>query len=211
MTNLERVREAMFQQKLRTVFSRAEIVEIVRNAFSKDRFSLSSIMPSDYCYNLMNLDKLNNSKLLDFNLFEYLGKDEYLYIGENYPFDKEIYHKPKSGSIYVIGKWVNGERIIASMQNYPDNENKAYSNVINTVAKNPNNYHNTPRNAGMKLRYLVLQRDCFKCCKCGASPAKDSTVELHIDHIIPWSKGGETSLDNLQTLCSKCNIGKSNG
>ena len=60
-----------------------------------------------------------------------------------------------------------------------------------------------------KLRYSVLKRDNFKCCACGASPAKDPSVELHIDHIIPWSKGGETTLDNLQTLCSKCNIGKS--
>lgn len=60
-----------------------------------------------------------------------------------------------------------------------------------------------------KLRYQVLKRDNFKCCACGASPAKDPSVELHIDHIIPWSKGGETTLSNLQTLCSKCNLGKS--
>lgn len=60
-----------------------------------------------------------------------------------------------------------------------------------------------------KLRYQVLKRDSFKCCACGASPAKDPSVELHIDHIIPWSKGGETVEENLQTLCSKCNLGKS--
>ena len=60
-----------------------------------------------------------------------------------------------------------------------------------------------------KLRYKVLKRDNFKCCACGASPAKDPSVELHIDHIVPWSKGGETTFDNLQTLCSRCNLGKS--
>lgn len=60
-----------------------------------------------------------------------------------------------------------------------------------------------------KLRYQVLKRDNFKCCACGASPAKDPSIELHIDHIIPWSKGGETTLENLQTLCSRCNLGKS--
>ena len=59
-----------------------------------------------------------------------------------------------------------------------------------------------------KLRYQVLKRDNFKCCACGASPAKDPAVELHIDHIIPWSKGGESTIDNLQTLCSACNLGK---
>ncbi|MFZ6816453.1 HNH endonuclease [Undibacterium sp. Rencai35W] len=28
--------------------------------------------------------------------------------------------------------------------------------------------------------------------------------------MVPWSKGGETVLANLQTLCSVCNLGKSN-
>lgn len=69
--------------------------------------------------------------------------------------------------------------------------------------------HKTSRNINTRLRFIVLKRDNFKCCACGASPAKDPSVELHIDHIIPWSKGGETEIDNLQTLCSKCNIGKS--
>lgn len=70
-------------------------------------------------------------------------------------------------------------------------------------------HHKTSRDINLRLRFKVLQRDNFKCCACGASPAKDPSVELHIDHIIPWSKGGETLIDNLQTLCSDCNLGKS--
>lgn len=69
--------------------------------------------------------------------------------------------------------------------------------------------HKTSRDINLRLRFKVFQRDKFKCCLCGASPAKDSSVELHIDHIIPWSKGGETVIENLQTLCNKCNLGKS--
>lgn len=69
--------------------------------------------------------------------------------------------------------------------------------------------HRTSRNVNTRMRFLVMKRDNFKCCMCGASPAKDPSVELHIDHIVPWSKGGETVMDNLQTLCSKCNLGKS--
>ena len=69
--------------------------------------------------------------------------------------------------------------------------------------------HKTQCEPNLRLRFKVLARDYFKCCICGASPAKDSSVELHVDHIKPWSKGGETVLDNLQTLCSKCNLGKS--
>ena len=78
---------------------------------------------------------------------------------------------------------------------------------------NPTNQHfishKTPRNINLRLRFKVMQRDNFTCVICGASPAKDPNVQLHIDHIIPWSKGGETELNNLQTLCSKCNFGKS--
>ena len=69
--------------------------------------------------------------------------------------------------------------------------------------------HKTARDANYRLRFKVMQRDNFKCCICGNSPAKDPTIELHIDHIIPWAKGGETVLENLQTLCSTCNWGKS--
>ena len=60
-----------------------------------------------------------------------------------------------------------------------------------------------------RLRAEVLIRDNCICQMCGASPAKDSQVRLHADHIIPWSKGGETVLENLRTLCMVCNIGKS--
>lgn len=69
--------------------------------------------------------------------------------------------------------------------------------------------HKTKREINPSLRYKVLKRDNFRCCICGASPAKDPSVDLEVDHIIPWSRGGETVMDNLQTLCFKCNRGKS--
>lgn len=66
----------------------------------------------------------------------------------------------------------------------------------------------TPRNINWRLRALVLMRDGARCRLCGANPA--SGAKLHVDHIKPWSKGGETVLENLQILCEVCNIGKSN-
>lgn len=76
------------------------------------------------------------------------------------------------------------------------------------VADGPKN-HKTNRDINLRLRFKVMARDNFKCCMCGRSPATDPSVVLHIDHIKPWAKGGETTMDNLQTLCSKCNLGKS--
>ena len=82
--------------------------------------------------------------------------------------------------------------------------------IVQNVAADDTKKHKTPREPNLRLRFKVLQRDQFRCCSCGASPAKDPGVELHVDHIFPWSKGGETVFENLQTLCSKCNGGKSN-
>jgi 5-methylcytosine-specific restriction endonuclease McrA len=56
------------------------------------------------------------------------------------------------------------------------------------------------------MRFLVMRRDNFKCRICGKSPAKNPEIELHVDHVKAWAEGGETTFDNLQTLCSVCNI-----
>ncbi len=58
------------------------------------------------------------------------------------------------------------------------------------------------------LRYDILRRDGFRCQICGAT-ARDG-VKLHVDHIVPVSKGGKTEPKNLRTLCDRCNLGKSN-
>lgn len=111
----------------------------------------------------------------------------------------------------------NEKEEASNNSNETKTKNEAHANEVSVeetryVSIEPNKHkptHQTSRNINTRLRFLVLKRDNFKCCACGASPAKDPAIELHVDHIIPWSKGGETTLDNLQTLCSKCNLGKS--
>lgn len=58
-----------------------------------------------------------------------------------------------------------------------------------------------------ELRKVVMERDNYTCQMCGKYMPDE--VGLHIDHIIPVSKGGKTELSNLQVLCSKCNGNKS--
>lgn len=67
-----------------------------------------------------------------------------------------------------------------------------------------------PRDPSLRLRFIVMRRDRFSCRHCGASPARDPGVELQVDHVTPWEKEGPTTLENLQTLCTRCNLGKSN-
>ena len=104
-----------------------------------------------------------------------------------------------------FGKWS------AALKAFVDYYNSGEDNPsLNNIAQSYNKTHITTRDINLRTRFLVMQKDHFKCCLCGASPAKNSSVELHVDHIIPWSQGGETTVNNLQTLCSKCNLGKSN-
>lgn len=52
------------------------------------------------------------------------------------------------------------------------------------------------------LRVKVFERDAYRCVHCFG------WVDLCADHIVPESKGGITTLENLQTLCRSCNSKK---
>ena len=103
--------------------------------------------------------------------------------------------------------YMNGENEVE-----PPNEPESIQLSVEMPLKSsdPESAHKTKRDINLRMRFMVMKRDNFKCCMCGRSPATTPGLELHIDHIIPWSKGGETVIDNLQTLCSDCNLGKSN-
>jgi 5-methylcytosine-specific restriction endonuclease McrA len=47
----------------------------------------------------------------------------------------------------------------------------------------------------------VKKRDDYKCVKCGAH---GPDANLQVDHIIEVSRGGQTVMSNLRTLCAKC-------
>lgn len=77
-------------------------------------------------------------------------------------------------------------------------------------AMHPNVQPEDRRDPSIGLRFRVLQRDNFKCVLCGDHPALNAGCTLHVDHILPWSKGGKTTEDNLRALCAVCNIGRGN-
>ncbi len=63
-----------------------------------------------------------------------------------------------------------------------------------------------PRTRGIpaKVRYKVYMRDDGKCVFCG------SNINIEFDHIIPFSKGGSHSIDNIRVLCQDCNRKRGN-
>lgn len=70
--------------------------------------------------------------------------------------------------------------------------------------------HKTSRTASKKLRAQIFERDQSTCQNCGANEETKPGVKLVLDHIVPYSKGGETTYENLQVLCRRCNINKNN-
>lgn len=58
-----------------------------------------------------------------------------------------------------------------------------------------------PRN----LRQRIIERDGLRCVYCDEDL---SDAEIHMDHVIPESQDGETTYNNLQVTCRKCNLAK---
>lgn len=67
--------------------------------------------------------------------------------------------------------------------------------------------HKTKRIPSERLKVQVLMRDGNICRLCGITVTGGG---IHFDHIFPWSKGGETTLENLQVLCGTHNLAKGN-
>lgn len=128
-----------------------------------------------------------------------------------------------SGSTYArrFGSWRSALEAFIEYVNSDNNSEEIPDNNLSLVPINVSienlkepqkeiKIKRTPRNINLRLRWTILKRDNFSCRKCGRSPAKDPSIILHVDHTIPWSKDGETIIENLETLCEQCNLGKSN-
>ena len=65
-----------------------------------------------------------------------------------------------------------------------------------------------PRRLPLPLsRRTVLARDLYTCQYCGAEPGR---AELTVDHILPRSRGGLSTWENVVTACGACNRRKGN-
>ena len=108
-----------------------------------------------------------------------------------------IYASPKGRRHLHSGKGFTSDEVKSAMDSLPE-----YSKRMSFA--NPQYERSLMSDS---LRYDILKRDGFKCQICGMSQ-KDG-VRLHVDHIIPVTRGGRTIPSNLRTLCEACNKGKS--
>ncbi len=151
----------------------------------------------------------------DYALFENL-REVWLQKGKQ-PVFRDMASSPSrySASLYParFGSWRKALKAFVDLVQSDDwikDETKKHDSESGEAETPKKKKKRTGRNISERLRFRILLRDGFQCQSCGASPLKDRGVELHVDHILPWSKGGETEESNLQTKCKRCNLGKGN-
>ena len=194
------------------------------NSFTINQFADNSTMTKyvfkgDNGFNkLMKLAGLETPKISrkynDDDCFENLLK-VWSFYGRQPNYD-EMKNEPSSvgPKAYVLrwGSWTNAlltflDKINSDFPDLPKENDIKENNkeVKNSIKSTPEDKRDIP----IGLRFKILKRDYYKCVICGRSPATNIGIELHVDHIFPFSKGGKTQFDNLRTLCNECNIGKS--
>ncbi len=118
------------------------------------------------------------------------------------PVQHECYAPPSTVAGYIYGtRFGSWRRAIAAFL--------AWSKGRRRPRKPARDAGTGSRGIPLRLRYAVLERDGFRCVACGAVPDSRHRINLEIDHKKPRAEGGTTTLDNLQTLCTRCNRGKS--
>jgi len=113
--------------------------------------------------------------------------------------------------------------------------NQAILRIREIESAAPKKPPTTPRNPGAALRRQIVARDGFHCRFCGI-PVIDKGIRdllrvaypedvpwpnktrgqhaalqcmwLQYDHVLPYERGGETSLENLVVTCAPCNFGR---
>jgi hypothetical protein len=110
-----------------------------------------------------------------------------------------------------FGTWRKGlaafiEHINSNKEEIQETENTEQDGKTSDTVEIAYN-HKTKRNISERLKVQVLMRDGNKCKICGVTVTGE---DIHFDHIKPWSKGGETVLENIQVLCARHNSAKGN-
>jgi len=110
--------------------------------------------------------------------------------------------------VYDFEGWVEQSQIREELNDYNDEDEWVRS--VNFVVQVPRiirltNYDRIPRNIVKFNRKNVFLRDNHQCQYCGETFPYSS---LSLDHVMPRSRGGETSWENIVSACLKCNVRK---
>jgi len=108
----DKVRKVFDISRFGVSLTRKQIIDMVEVTYPGT--NRSSVIPSDYCYNIVN-----NGIAFKFHYFEYLrdaprGEPQYKVLGENFDYEGDIYWKKE-----IVGKWVKRESEPRKMAGWP--------------------------------------------------------------------------------------------
>ena len=153
------------------------------------------------CLELIKKSKLRKRRLRQFENIIDDSKMFYFGLIRKQTRYKQRYYQRTSYVVYVS--------IATYYRNYNNLEqrNNALAKIDYSCTISQYNSKQQRKVMSKALRDLIAERDNYTCQICGKY--MPDGVGLHIDHIIPISKGGKSIQSNLQVLCSKCNGRKS--
>lgn len=113
--------------------------------------------------------------------------------------ESHLYYATRRGAI-IVGELRAGRLPLEELAKFARGE----PSLVDEIVENPVlcSRYGRPKYVSPKLRRAVFERDGHCCLRCG------TTENLSADHILPVLFGGETTLENLQTLCRPCNASK---
>jgi hypothetical protein len=163
----------------------------VRDKWGPWRFEDNLVLVNGEDYEI-DLEQINSSaKMLDW-IFQVnsKGREEFCVKSLVQAF-RDIFKPQSNCCSFGIDKQFSGSRLA-----------KQYRSELKSRRQKTRSYLKP------SLRFKILHRDKYRCQTCGATAA--GGADLHIDHILPVSKGGTNHESNLRVLCSECNIGRGN-
>jgi CRISPR/Cas system Type II protein with McrA/HNH and RuvC-like nuclease domain len=92
---------------------------------------------------------------------------------------------------------------------------KQYGNTVNTIKNKIHNFRKRgvkmPHNQSITIDDVFRKFGSNPCCYLTGRPIDvNQTRSYHFDHVVPVSKGGDNSLDNLGLCVKEANVAKNN-
>ncbi len=113
-----------------------------------------------------------------------------------------------------FGGWMKALEAFVAQEDHPTDgvtaSDETAAENTDTAVPDTKMQESDRREIRLGLRFEILKRDSFKCVLCGDSPATNPLCKLHVDHVVPFSRGGKTEAGNLRSLCETCNVGRGN-
>jgi 5-methylcytosine-specific restriction enzyme A len=109
--------------------------------------------------------------------------------------------------IWKIISFMNQDKVIIKIGNYEFDVSPLPNQPTARPSTYTQKYYPRSRHIPNEVRLQVKIKYHYRCAQCHRTEKEAGTLH-HIDHIIPFSKGGTNSINNLQLLCEKCNLEK---